>query len=193
MNKYDNDDVDEEETERDGQGGDYDFKSLLGDVVNLAAGRSDPRLSLALGAAKTFLAISGYDEKLSKAIILKALSSPTVSKSIFYLRSMVNKENANILMNSAIVFMIPSSNAIVRLLGVITISLVNRKLDLEEGTKEYSKISLRSLLNDSDLKVRDAAVVTLEALGEKINKKKTKEAKERLKEEGIDIEEAELE
>lgn len=186
------DEFEEPEFEEEAEEG-YTFKSLLGDIANLAAGKPDPRMSLAWGAAKTFFTMSGFDEKISQAIVVKALTSPSIAKSLFYIRSLICQENAEMLVNAAMVFMIPHKNAIARLLGAITIGLVHKKMPLEEQIFGHAKASLKGLLIDEDEKVKDAATVILESLGDSmVDKNTADEAKERLKKEGVDLDSEDL-
>jgi len=169
----------------------YGLKDLLSDIAGIAGGKKSPRADLYMKAAKNLFSFSGLDQKVTIWFLTKALTNPNIAKTLFRIRGMINEGSSETFLNFSLTVLIPSDNPISKLLGIISIGMIHNRFPLKGENFQNAKSTLKKLLIDEDLKIKDAATVILQLLGDSVvDKESAKEAKERLKKGGIDIKQA---
>jgi hypothetical protein len=166
----------------------YGFKSLLGDIAKMAGGKKSPKLNFYVEAAKNLFSFSGFDQQVTRWFLTKALTNPNIAKSLFKIRGMITEGNAETFLNFSLAVLIPSDNEISILLGVISIGIVHKQFPIKGDHLKECRSEVKKLLIHEDSKVKDAATVILELLGDSVvDKDSARAARKRLTQGGVDI------
>lgn len=162
----------------------FDLKNMLAGIAKFASGKNSKKFDF----AKSIFKATGVDQTMFQWILKQVIANPNLAKALYQIRSLVTKENADAFLQFSLSVLIPSSNDISILLGIVSIGVVHSQFPIEGHAYQECRKELKKLLIHEDQKIKDSATVILHMLGDSaVDSDSSNSAKNRLEDGGFDI------
>jgi len=169
-------------------------ENILTGIVKAVSGKKNKHIDFYKEAFKKVVNIAGLSDKVSEIeqkatqwIVFQALMNPNIAGAIFQLRSLINDNNALVLLGIAKNHLVLSSEKNANLLGLAIVSAVSQKFKIDTNTLLETKNAVVSLTESDDEIVRSAAIIVLDVISGIGNIADIEKASIVLKDAGIDI------